>query len=86
MNTAAEIPVVKLSILEHNEEKRLFADFSYNKALTDLINPDEALERTNKKFIYRFQYLEEAAKKNGKSLSDMTLEEMDVYWNEAKKK
>ncbi|MBK6397157.1 MAG: nucleoside triphosphate pyrophosphohydrolase [Bacteroidetes bacterium] len=50
------------------------------------INPDEALERTNKKFIYRFQYLEEAAKKNGKSLSDMTLEEMDVYWNEAKKK
>lgn len=37
MNTAAEIPVVKLSILEHNEEKRLFADFSYNKALTDLI-------------------------------------------------
>ncbi len=49
------------------------------------INPDEALERTNKKFIYRFQYLEEAAKKNGKSLSDMTLEEMDVYWNEAKK-
>ena len=50
------------------------------------INPDEALERTNKKFIYRFQYLEEAAKKSGKNLSDMTLEEMDVYWNEAKKK
>ena len=38
------------------------------------INPDEALERTNKKFIYRFQYLEEAAKKSGKNLSDMTLE------------
>lgn len=49
------------------------------------INPDEALERTNRKFIYRFQYLEEAARKNGKALSEMTLEEMDVFWNEAKK-
>jgi XTP/dITP diphosphohydrolase len=49
------------------------------------INPDEALERTNKKFIYRFKYLEEAAKKSGKQLSEMTLAEMDVYWNEAKK-
>ena len=49
------------------------------------INPDEALERTNKKFIFRFQYLEEAAKKDGKNLSDMTLAEMDIYWNEAKK-
>jgi XTP/dITP diphosphohydrolase len=49
------------------------------------INPDEALERTNKKFIHRFQFLEEAARKNGKSLSEMTLDEMDVYWNQAKK-
>jgi XTP/dITP diphosphohydrolase len=49
------------------------------------INPDEALERTNKKFIHRFKYLESAAKNNGKELSDMTLDEMDVYWNEAKK-
>lgn len=48
------------------------------------INPEEALERTNKKFIHRFQYLEAAAKAAGKSLSDMTLAEMDVYWNEAK--
>ena len=48
------------------------------------INPETALERTNKKFIKRFQYLEERAKANGKALNDMTLAEMDVYWNEAK--
>jgi XTP/dITP diphosphohydrolase len=48
------------------------------------INPETALERTNKKFIKRFQYLEERAKANGKALADMTLSEMDVYWNEAK--
>jgi MazG family protein len=49
------------------------------------INPEEALERTNKKFIKRFKYLEEASGRAGKTLSDMTLAEMDVYWNEAKK-
>ncbi|MBC7570500.1 MAG: nucleoside triphosphate pyrophosphohydrolase [Spirosoma sp.] len=48
------------------------------------INPETALERTNKKFIKRFQYLEEQARAAGKSLSEMTLAEMDVYWNEAK--
>jgi XTP/dITP diphosphohydrolase len=50
------------------------------------INPEDALEKTNRKFIHRFQYLEQAAKNAGKQLSDMTLQEMDVYWNEAKKK
>lgn len=49
------------------------------------INPEEALERTNKKFIMRFQYLESKAKEKGKSLADMTLAEMDVFWEEAKK-
>jgi XTP/dITP diphosphohydrolase len=48
------------------------------------INPETALERTNKKFIKRFQYLEEQARVNGKALTDMTLAEMDVYWNQAK--
>lgn len=48
------------------------------------INPETALERTNKKFIKRFQYIEEQARATGKSLSDMTLAEMDVYWNQAK--
>ena len=49
------------------------------------INPEEALERTNKKFIKRFQYLEKSVKEKGMQLSEMTLAEMDVYWNEAKK-
>lgn len=48
------------------------------------INPEEALERTNKKFIKRFQYLESESKKDGKSLGEMTLEEMDEYWERAK--
>ena len=48
------------------------------------INPETALEKTNKKFIKRFQYIEEQAKKIDKALKDMTLAEMDVYWNEAK--
>ncbi|TXE14277.1 nucleoside triphosphate pyrophosphohydrolase [Algoriphagus aquimarinus] len=62
----------------------LFSLINYARFID--INPEEALERTNKKFIKRFQYLEEAAKTSGKNLSDMTLAEMDVYWNEAKKK
>ena len=49
------------------------------------INPEEALELTNKKFIRRFQYLEEESAKEGKELGKMTLEEMDEYWNSAKK-
>jgi XTP/dITP diphosphohydrolase len=48
------------------------------------INPEEALERTNKKFIHRFQYLEDQARKIGKPMSEMTLAEMDVFWEEAK--
>lgn len=49
------------------------------------INPENALERTNKKFIGRFSHLEKRAKENGKNLREMTLAEMDVYWEEAKK-
>jgi len=49
------------------------------------INPDNALERTNQKFIHRFNYVEAKAKEQGKNLADMTLEEMDKLWNEAKK-
>ncbi|HLC84082.1 MAG TPA: nucleoside triphosphate pyrophosphohydrolase [Bacteroidia bacterium] len=48
------------------------------------VNAEDALERTNKKFIKRFQYLESEAAKIGKPLSEMTLAEMDVYWNKAK--
>lgn len=49
------------------------------------INPDNALERTNQKFIRRFNYLEEHTLKQGRNLKDMSLEEMDQIWNEAKK-
>ena len=61
----------------------LFSMINYARFIK--VNPENALERTNKKFISRFQYLEEASKKLGKPLKDMTLAEMDVYWNEAKK-
>jgi XTP/dITP diphosphohydrolase len=49
------------------------------------INPDNALERTNQKFIRRFNYVEQQTLQQGRSLKDMTLEEMDALWNEAKK-
>ncbi|SNZ00293.1 nucleoside triphosphate pyrophosphohydrolase [Flagellimonas pacifica] len=61
----------------------LFSMVNYARFLN--INPENALERTNKKFINRFQYLEAKAKEKGKSLRDMTLAEMDIYWEEAKK-
>lgn len=48
------------------------------------IDPEEALERTNKKFIKRFQYLERESARDGKKLGEMTLAEMDTYWNKAK--
>ena len=49
------------------------------------LNPDNALEMTNQKFIRRFNYVEDHSMKQGKSLKDMTLEEMDKLWNEAKR-
>mgnify|MGYP003510132574 CR=1 FL=1 len=61
----------------------LFSMINYARFLN--INPEDALERTNKKFIKRFQYLESKAEELGKPLMDMTLAEMDVFWNEAKK-
>ncbi len=61
----------------------LFALVNYARFLG--INPDDALERTNRKFIRRFQYIETQSAKEGHNLTDMTLEEMDVYWNRAKK-
>jgi XTP/dITP diphosphohydrolase len=61
----------------------LFSMVNYARFLN--INPENALERTNKKFSKRFQYLEEKAKVLNKPLKDMTLAEMDVFWEEAKK-
>ena len=60
----------------------LFSLVNYSRFVD--INPETALERTNKKFIRRFQYMEEASKADGKMLTEMTLTEMDEYWNQAK--
>ena len=57
----------------------LFSIINYARFID--VNPENALEKTNIKFIKRFQYLEEQALKNGKNLQDMSLIEMDVYWN-----
>jgi len=60
----------------------MFSMVNYARFLN--ISPENALERTNKKFIGRFQYLEAKAKELGKELKEMTLAEMDVFWDEAK--
>tara|TARA_R110002073_G_scaffold40547_5_gene115037 strand:+ start:141266 stop:142042 length:777 start_codon:yes stop_codon:yes gene_type:complete len=60
----------------------LFSMINYARFID--VNPENALEKTNKKFINRFQFLEEAAKKEGKQLADMTLAEMDVHWEKSK--
>ncbi|RXF69764.1 nucleoside triphosphate pyrophosphohydrolase [Arcticibacter tournemirensis] len=61
----------------------LFSLINYARFIN--INPENALEKTNKKFIRRFQFLEKRASETGRNLKDMTLNEMDAIWNEAKK-
>jgi XTP/dITP diphosphohydrolase len=61
----------------------LFSMINYARFIN--VNPENVLERTNKKFIKRFQFLEEAVRKEGKELSDMSLTEMDVHWENSKK-
>lgn len=56
-----------------------------NAARLYKVNPDNALERTNKKFIYRFNYMEQKIKEKGKQLNQLSLEEMEMIWQEAKK-
>lgn len=73
-----------------NQEKAMaeFGDLLFslvNYARFINIDPEEALERTNKKFIKRFQYLETESAKDGKHMGEMSLAEMDEYWNRAKK-
>ncbi len=83
----AEFNVVDNSAIDIEKAEGEFGDLLFsliNYARFININPENALEKTNKKFIKRFQYLESKAKENGKALQDMTLAEMDVYWNEAK--
>lgn len=61
----------------------LFSIINYARFVN--IDPEMALEKTNKKFIKRFNYLEQESKKDGKDITQMTLAEMDEYWNRAKK-
>lgn len=60
----------------------LFALINYARFLN--VNPEDALERTNRKFIYRFNYMEQKIKDSGKKMEEVGLQEMEIYWNEAK--
>ena len=79
---AADNTVIDKEKAEGEFGDLLFSLINYARFID--INPEDALEKTNKKFIKRFQYLEGKAKGMGKNLKDMTLAEMDLFWNEAK--
>lgn len=85
-----ELEELHVEVVKNDKDKMeaefgdvLFSLINYARFLK--INPENALERTNKKFIKRFQYLEKASKQLNKPLSEMTLAEMNTYWEEAKK-
>jgi len=85
-----ELNELQVEVEEGNQDRMeaefgdvLFSMINYARFLK--INPEDALERTNKKFMKRFMYLESKASELGKNLSDMSLAEMDVFWEEAKK-
>ncbi|AMR33856.1 pyrophosphatase [Mucilaginibacter sp. PAMC 26640] len=83
-----EYNVADDSGIDHEKAEGEFGDLLFsliNYARFININPEDALEKTNRKFIKRFQYLESKAIEHGKKLQDMNLAEMDVFWNEAKK-
>jgi XTP/dITP diphosphohydrolase len=76
------------TVIDHEKAEGEFGDLLFsliNYARFIDINPEDALEKTNRKFIRRFQYLEDKAKESGKQLKDMSLSEMDIFWEEAKK-
>jgi XTP/dITP diphosphohydrolase len=86
-----ELIEFKEEVVEGNRDKiedeygdLLFSLVNYGRFIG--VNPEDALERTNQKFISRFKYIEDEAKNIGKKLEDMTLEEMDKLWNQAKRK
>lgn len=85
-----ELEELKVELAKGDKENstRELGDFLFsviNAARLYKLNPDNALETTNQKFIRRFNYVEDHSLKQGKSLKDMTLEEMDKLWNEAKR-
>jgi MazG family protein len=80
-NAAADKPIDKEKAMAEFGDL-LFSLVNYARFID--IDPEEALERTNKKFIKRFQYLESESAKDGKKMGEMSLDEMDIYWNRAK--
>jgi len=88
---AEEMDELKQEILRSNQDaiEDEFGDVFFslvNAARLYDIDPETALERTNRKFISRFKYVEEQAKLQGKKLKDMSLSEMDILWTQAKSK
>ena len=86
-----ELNELKDELKNENKEKSIdeLGDFLFsviNAARLYHINPDDALERTNRKFIRRFNYVEAETIKKGKALKDLSLVDMDILWNEAKRK
>jgi XTP/dITP diphosphohydrolase len=86
-----ELGELKAELAKEDKERSTaeLGDFLFsviNAARLYHLNPDNALEQTNEKFIRRFNYIEEKAKELGKNIKDMTLGEMDEFWNEAKSK
>ena len=79
----AEVEKNDVAAIEDEFGDVLFSMINYARFIG--VDPEMALERTNKKFIKRFQYLESESRKDGKEMGEMTLNEMDEYWNKAKK-
>jgi XTP/dITP diphosphohydrolase len=78
----------EIAFMDKNKMEDEFGDLFFsliNAARLYKINPDNALERTNQKFIYRFNYMEQKAGEQGRLLKDMTLDEMEELWQEAKR-
>ncbi len=82
LHTEVESDKLEQSKIEDEFGDVLFSLINYARFLK--VNPEDALERTNKKFIKRFGYMEQKIKEQGKQIEDCTLAEMDVFWNEAK--
>lgn len=93
----AELERIDAAVANGNDQEKKLAKADAEKEFGDVLfsminaarlyklNPDNALESTNQKFIKRFNYIEQKATEMGKSIADMTLAEMDKYWEEAKK-
>lgn len=87
-----ELGELQAELKQENNNSKIeneFGDLLFsliNYARFKNVNPEDALEKTNRKFIARFNYMEDKIRSSGKHLSDMSLSEMDVYWNEAKEK